>query len=242
MSLNDLEEAVLDIANSFNTSNIPKGNDSSPFDPDDFTDNWGPDDAIKKKASFDTSSCKQILFEGITSNSTVRAWDILILIPNMCFLAFLVFRLKKSKEKLASVNTPILTILYGMVLICSFASVGLRLMSIIISLVSEAQIEEKADKSLWLITRMFLFATEVCVMAFGLLSGHLVEARASVRRIVVASIIGSLAFCILQACLEMQTLSSNSPEHYAFYYQVPSSGMHSVQSLFAAPFKTTPPH
>lgn len=221
MSLIDrAEEGLLDIADSVNISNIIKGNDTSPFDSDPYTDNWELDDEIKKKASLDTSSCKQILFEGITSNSTVRAWDIIILIPNICFLAFLILRLKKSREKLSSVNNPVLAALYGLVLICSFASVGRCLMSIMISLVSQAQIEEKTDKLLWLVLRMILFTTEVCVMAFGILSGHLVEARASVKRIVFISFIGSLAFSIIKACLEMQTVRSDSAEHLAFYYQV----------------------
>ena len=214
------EDVLLGGLNSTNSSNSAEGNDSDPFAPDDFTDNWGSIDEIKKKASLHTSSCKQILFEGITSNSTVRAWDILILIPNMCFLAFLIFRLKKSREKLASVNTPMLTYLYNLVLICSFASVARCLVSITISLVSQEQIEEKADKALWLILRMFLFATEVCVMAFALFSGHLVEARASVKRMIGTSIIASLVFSFVQTCLEMHTLRSNSPEHLPFYYKV----------------------
>ena len=67
---------------------------------------------------------------------------------------------------------------------------------------------------------MLLFATEVCVMAFALLSGHLAEAKSSVKRTVIASVIGSLAFTLLQTCLEMKTLQSNSSEHYAFYYKV----------------------
>ena len=88
----NIEEGLLDLANNVNSSSIVIGNDSNPFGDDDYTDDWGPSEEIKKKASFDTSSCKQILFEGITSTSTVRAWDILILIPNLCFLAFLFFR------------------------------------------------------------------------------------------------------------------------------------------------------
>ena len=218
--LDNAEEGLLDLAGSANTSNIVLGNDTSPFEDDDFTDNWGPSDEIKKKAAFNTSSCKQILFEGITSNSTVRAWDILIVIPNLCFFAFLLLRLKRSREKLTSVNTPTLTILYSLVWICSFASIGRCFLSMIIALVTQKQIDEKEDKLLWLVLRMFLFATEVCVMAFALLSGYLAEAKSSVRRIVIGSVIGSLAFTFLQGCLEMNTLQSNSSQHYAFYYKV----------------------
>ena len=218
--LERVEEGLLDLADSVNSSTVVQGNDSNPFEKDDFTDNWGPSEEIKKKASYDTTSCKQILFEGITSTSTVRAWDILILIPNLCFFAFLLYRLKRSREKLTTVNTPTLTILYILVWVCSFASIGRCLMSIVIALATQKQIEEKEDKLLWLVLRMFLFATEVCVMAFALLSGHLVEAKNSIKRVVIASVIGSMAFTLLQTCLEMQTLHSNSSEHYAFYYKV----------------------
>ena len=214
------EEGLLGLLDSVNTSSQAIGNDSNPFEEDPFTDDWGPSDEIKKKAAIDTSSCKQILFEGITSNSTVRAWDILILIPNLCFFAFLLLRLKRSREKLTSVNTPTLTILYSLVWICSFASIGRCLLSMIIAMATQKQIEEKEDKLLWLVLRMFLFATEVCVMAFALLSGYLAEAKSSVKRIVIGSVIGSMAFTLLQACLEMKTLQSKSSEHYAFYYKV----------------------
>lgn len=215
----NIEEGLLNLANNVNTSNIVIGNDSNPFGDDDYTDDWGPSEEIKKKASFDTSSCKQILFEGITSTSTVRAWDILILIPNLCFLAFLFFRLKRAREKLTSVNTPTLTILYSLVWICCLGSISRCFMSMIIAMITQKQIEEKEDKLLWLILRMLLFATEVCVMVFALLSGHLAEAKSSVKRTVIASVIGSLAFTLLQTILEMKTLQSNSTEHYAFYYK-----------------------
>ena len=67
---------------------------------------------------------------------------------------------------------------------------------------------------------MFLFSTEVCVMAFALLSGYLADAKASVKRIVIGSVVGSMIFTLLQTVLEMQTLQSTSSEHYAFYYKV----------------------
>ena len=57
-------------------------------------------------------------------------------------------------------------------------------------------------------------------MAFALLSGYLADAKASVKRIVIGSVIGSMAYTLLQTILEMQTLQSTSSEHYAFYYQV----------------------
>ena len=215
--LDTIEDSLIDAADSVNTSNIPQGTDKSPFDEDKFTDDW---EETKTKVAIDTSSCKQILFEGITSNSTVRAWDILILIPNLCFFAFLLFRLKRSREKLTSVNTPTLTILYSLVWICSFSSIGRCLLSIIISVATQKQIDEKEDKLLWLVLRMFLFSTEVCVMAFALLSGYLADAKASVKRIVIGSVIGSMAYTLLQTVLEMQTLQSTSSQHYAFYYQV----------------------
>ena len=59
----NIEEGLLDLANNVNSSSIVIGNDSNPFGDDDYTDDWGPSEEIKKKASFDTSSCKQILFE-----------------------------------------------------------------------------------------------------------------------------------------------------------------------------------
>ena len=89
-------------------------------------------------------------------------------------------------------------------------------MSIILSVATQKQVEEKEDKLLWLVLRIFMLATEVCVMAFDLLSVYLADAKASVKKIVIGSVICSMTFTLLQIVLEMQTLQSTSSEHYAF--------------------------
>ena len=48
----------------------------------------------------------------------VRVWDLMILVPNTLFLAFLLFRLRNNIGKLRSTSSPIFTAFYGLVRSC----------------------------------------------------------------------------------------------------------------------------
>ena len=193
------------------------GNDTNPFGDGDM-ELYDTDSSTEvKKFVLDTSSCKQILFKEISASSTVRAWDILLLIPNLCFFAFLLIRLKRSQEKLASTHAPILAALYALVMICSFVNVARCIITILICLATQLEIDEDADKVLWLVLSTFLLAMEFSVIAFGILSGHLAESKASIKRIIISSILASLIFFVFQASLELQ---ETRPDSAAFYYQV----------------------
>lgn len=60
-----------------------------------------------------------------------------------------------------------------------------------------------ADKVLWLALRAFLLATESSVLSFALLSGHVVDSRSSIKRVVAVASVVSAIFVSVQAGLEL---------------------------------------
>ena len=60
---------------------------------------------------------------------------------------------------------------------------------------------QAADKVLWVVLRACLLATEISVLAFALLTGHL-DSKASIRRVVLVSSSASFVFSAIQMGLE----------------------------------------
>jgi len=168
------------------------------------------DDFASKGSS--SSSCKRILYE--TLDGSTRVWDVLILIPNLIFLLFLLYRLRAARRRLAATNAPVLAAFHVLVLVCAAAGVLRCLVSIVnCNVASQTAFNglggsgQTLDKVLWVLLRAFLLATEISVMAFALLSGHL-ESRGGesgvvgVRRVVGVASTVSLIFSCLQLAME----------------------------------------
>lgn len=99
----------------------------------------------------------------------VRIWDVIILIPNALFLLFLAIRFNKAQLKLRATSSPIFLTFYTMV----WVNVIISLIRCIISMtvISSIPLGGEVDKVLWVIVRLFLFATELSVVVFGLAFG-----------------------------------------------------------------------
>jgi len=149
-----------------------------------------------------SSSCKRILYETIDQNGT-RVWDVLILIPNLCFLAFLLFRFRSARRRLAATNAPVLAAFHHLVLVCCAVGVSRCILAIVsCNIQGHAAFNgQTADKVLWVLLRAFLLATEISVLAFALMSGHL-DSAASIRRVVAVASTVSLVFSSVQMALE----------------------------------------
>lgn len=165
----------------------------------DADDDWmkNPDGWDHTKAS----SCKRILYETIGAHT--RVWDVLILIPNIAFLAFLLVRFRRSRRRLAETNAPVMSAFHVLVLLSTFVSVARCVIAIVSCNASghAAFNGQAADKVLWVVLRAFLLATEISVLAFALLSGHL-DSKASIRRVVLISSSASFLFSAVQMGLE----------------------------------------
>ncbi|KAK7102635.1 transmembrane protein adipocyte-associated 1 homolog [Littorina saxatilis] len=145
------------------------------------------------------SPCQWILYYDV-HYSGVRLWDVMILVPNALFLAFLLFRLRNNVSKLQTSSSPIFTAFYGLVFVVSVISV----LRCIVSMTVNASVEagDIADKMLWLLLRFFLLGTEASVIIFGIYFGHL-DSRTSIRRVLICTSFFALVYSTVQGTLEM---------------------------------------
>lgn len=164
------------------------------------------DSSVSAEAMLRTSSssdpfCKRILYEEIAFSS-VRIWDLAILIPNVLFLVFLGIRFNRAILKLRATSSPIFLTFYGLVI----ANIVISVIRCCVSMtVNAATVSgEYADKILWISVRFFLLATEMSVVVFGLAFGHL-DSRSSIRHVLLVTSFISLGFSISQAVLEMMS-------------------------------------
>jgi len=142
--------------------------------------------------------CKMILYEEMVPH--VRTWDFLILVPNMCFMLFLILKFRSTKAKLSTNSSPIIVTFYSLVIICVFMSVLRCIVSMSVNASSYAG--EATDKVLWVAVRFFLFSMEISVLVFGLAFGHL-DTRTSIRRVLLVTTLTSLTYSVIQGTLEL---------------------------------------
>lgn len=169
------------------------------FDDDNFDD-------LDKNSFFDHDapfpvttygSCTRVLYSTIWQGSSLRLWDLMILIPTGIFLAFLIFRFGHARQKLRASNSLIFKAFYALVFGSAIVSVARCFVSM--TLTSSNQV---ADKLMWLFVRFILVSTEMSVLVFGLGSGHL-DSQSSIRRVVTVSSAISLTFSVTQGVLEL---------------------------------------
>ncbi|XP_063830627.1 transmembrane protein adipocyte-associated 1 homolog isoform X1 [Ostrinia nubilalis] len=143
--------------------------------------------------------CKYVLYYEI-NNSRVRIWDLIILIPNALFVLFLVVRFNKAQLKLRATSSPIFLTFYTLV----WGNVIISLVRCAVSMTVNAAMPlgGLVDKILWVTVRFFLLATEMSVVIFGLAFGHL-DSQSSIRYVLLATSLISLAFTITQGTLEI---------------------------------------
>jgi len=167
----------------------------------DADDNWIKDDPDWGDDMPKPSSCKRILYETVGDHT--RVWDLLILIPNLVFLAFLLVRFRRCRRRLQETNAPVMAAFHALVLVSTAVSVARSVIAIVSCNASghAAFNGQAADKVLWVVLRAFLLATEISVLAFALLSGHL-DSRASIRRVVLIASSASFVFSAIQMGLE----------------------------------------
>ncbi|CAG0903580.1 unnamed protein product [Darwinula stevensoni] len=160
---------------------------------------------VKPSPIYDEHFCKWILYEEI-SDSSVRIWDLIILIPNVLFLVFLMVYFKQARLKLRATNSPIFLTFYALVVMNVMAS----LLRCVVSMTVNAAVTfgDYVDKILYVIVRFFLLSTEISVLIFGLAFGHL-DSQTSIRRVLLVTSAVSLAFSITQGVLEIAVPDEN---------------------------------
>ncbi|XP_061642101.1 transmembrane protein adipocyte-associated 1 homolog [Phyllopteryx taeniolatus] len=157
--------------------------------------------------------CLQILYEDV-GDSRVRFWDILLLIPNVAFFVFLMWKLPSARAKIRITSSPIFITFYLLVFVVAAVGITRAIVSMTVSASSSATI---IDKVLWEITRFFLLAIELSVVILGLAFGHL-ESNSSIKRVLAITAVLALAYSITQGTLEILYPDSHlSAEDFNIY-------------------------
>uniref|UniRef100_A0A3B4XBI0 Integral membrane protein GPR175 n=1 Tax=Seriola lalandi dorsalis TaxID=1841481 RepID=A0A3B4XBI0_SERLL len=157
--------------------------------------------------------CLQVLYEDI-GDSRVRFWDILLLVPNVAFFVFLMWKLPSARAKIRLTSSPIFVTFYLLVFVVAAVGITRAIVSMTVSASSAATI---IDKVLWEITRFFLLAIELSVIILGLAFGHL-ESKSSIKRVLAITAVLALAYSITQGTLEILYPDSHlSAEDFNIY-------------------------
>ncbi|KAI8504173.1 Transmembrane protein adipocyte-associated 1 [Branchiostoma belcheri] len=133
------------------------------------------------------------------NNTGVRVWDVVLLVPNLLFLLFLIVSFPKAKVKLKNTNSPIFRAFYILVVIVAVISVCRCVVSMTVN--ATASLGIITDKVLWIVLRFFLLGTEMSVVVFGLMFGHL-DSRSSIKRVMLVTSFLALVYSVTQGVLE----------------------------------------
>lgn len=154
-------------------------------------------------ANIEEHFCLQILYKDISDR--VRIWDVSILIPNVLFMLFLLWRFKTAIVKLRNSNSPIYLVFYALVVVV----VCISILRCIVAMTVNASMEagDDADKILWLILRFFLLTTELSLVIFGFAFGHL-DSRTSIQRVLMVTSAIALIYSTTQGVLEFHPPSN----------------------------------
>ncbi|XP_051059251.1 transmembrane protein adipocyte-associated 1 isoform X3 [Phodopus roborovskii] len=157
--------------------------------------------------------CLLLLYEDIGS-SRVRYWDLLLLVPNVLFFVFLLWKLPLARAKIRVTSSPIFITFYILVFVVALVGIARAVVSMTVSASDAATV---ADKILWEITRFFLLAIELSVVILGLAFGHL-ESKSSIKRVLAITTVLSLAYSVTQGTLEILYPDSHlSAEDFNIY-------------------------
>uniref|UniRef100_A0A6I8RWQ4 Integral membrane protein GPR175 n=1 Tax=Xenopus tropicalis TaxID=8364 RepID=A0A6I8RWQ4_XENTR len=181
--------------------------------------------------------CLVILFEDI-GNSRVRYWDLMLLIPNVLFFVFLLWKLPSARAKIRVTSSPIFTTFYILVFVVAVVGITRAIVSMTVSSSSAATV---TDKVLWEITRFFLLAIELSVVILGIAFGHL-ESKSSVKRVLAITAVSSLAYSVTQVYTLVSLLPKTPlkdrislPSRKSFYvYAVILAALNLVQGIGSA--------
>ncbi|KRZ30730.1 Transmembrane protein adipocyte-associated 1 [Trichinella pseudospiralis] len=153
------------------------------------------------------SVCKLIFLQQ-TGEAGVRILDVAIVIPNILFLIFLVYKFPRIRTKLTNTKSPVFFTFFLMVYISTIISV---IRAVTAMFASGFNIDGKIlVKGLWLLWRFFLVSLELMVLLFGLFFGHL-DSRTSIKRALIATGLVSGLFSTSQAGLEFDSSSDHGP-------------------------------
>lgn len=147
-------------------------------------------------------ACQVILY-GTVNPSSIRIFDVILLIPNAFFLIFLVYRLGFAHIQLHKIKCPIVKTVYSMVvLVCVVGILRCFVSMLLSSIQKHPHRDALPTKILWLLLSCFLLAVELSVIIFGVWAGNMQDGRKGVQRVLCVTSICAIAYSSAQAALE----------------------------------------
>lgn len=146
--------------------------------------------------------CQSILY-GTIDDSAIRIFDVLLLVPNILFLMFLIYRLGVAHVQLYKIRCPIVKTVYFMVFfVCIVGIIRCFVSMLLTSILKQPHKDSLITKILWLLLCSFLLAVELSVIIFGVWAGNMQDGRKGVQRVLCVSSICAIAYSSAQATLE----------------------------------------
>ncbi|VDO67678.1 unnamed protein product [Haemonchus placei] len=135
-----------------------------------------------------------------------RYWDLAILLPNLFFLLFLLLNGRHVLKKISGSKSPVFKAFFVLVYLTTIMNVIRCIVSMSISATNP--VGELVDKILWISLKFFYMTSELSVLTFALLFGHL-DSSTSIRRALVATLLISLAHTGIQSVLELKLIDQS---------------------------------
>lgn len=166
--------------------------------------------------------CKKILYIPICEGTAVRAWDVLLFLPNLTFVLFLAIRWSSTKKKLMASHSPIFRTFHMLVGVNAFIAVLRSFLSMIIAgaLDKGENAAEASDKALWITSQALLVMTEMSVLVFGF-AGTQLDSKSSILKVSSVSVISALLYSMCQGILEFSKpdpLFNVSPKSFGHHF------------------------
>lgn len=106
--------------------------------------------------------CLLLLYEDI-GKSRVRYWDLLLLVPNVLFFMFLLWKLPSARAKIRVTSSPIFTTFYILVFVVALVGIARAVVSMTVSASDAAMVADKVGATLMLEAVLcVLLITAIC--------------------------------------------------------------------------------
>ncbi|CAJ0603693.1 unnamed protein product [Cylicocyclus nassatus] len=136
----------------------------------------------------------------------LRYWDVAILVPNLLFSLFLILNARHVLKKITNSKSPVFRAFFLLVYLTTFMNIVRCIVSMSISATNP--VGELVDKILWISLKFFYMTSELSVLTFALLFGHL-DSSTSIRRALIATLLISLAHTGIQSVLELKLIDQS---------------------------------
>lgn len=157
--------------------------------------------------------CKKILFISICEGTGIRAWDVLLLLPALFFVAFLGIRWSSTKRKLLATHSMMFRTFHFLVATNVALALFRSLVSMILFGTTDPETAQVLDKILWISLQSFMLFTEVSVLVFGLCGGQF-DSFKSIRKIIVGCFLTTIAFTLSESVFELRYPDTSFLVHY----------------------------